>query len=146
MAAPMHKVSFSVFRNLRASITCCNGMVQKRLKSKNSEASKEDDTFQGNKPSVTLSSDESIIIFWHPEPKFPYECSKPMPRDTEDMSQGDSPLKLQYIKDYKLRHRPTGPTVSELANIFYTTKHPFNPIQRTRRRLRNQPPPDRESI
>ncbi|XP_062606425.1 large ribosomal subunit protein mL42-like [Saccostrea cucullata] len=145
MAAPMQRVSFSVFRNLRASVACSNGMVQRRLKS-NNEGSQRDGTFHSNKPSATLSADESMIICWHPEPKFPYECSKPMPRDTEDMTQGDSPLKLQYIKGYKLRHRPTGPTVSELANIFYTTKHPFNPIQRTRRRLRNQPPPDRESI
>ena len=29
-----------------------------------------------NKPRATLSRDESMIICWHPEPKYPYECSK----------------------------------------------------------------------
>ncbi|XP_052677307.1 uncharacterized protein LOC128158481 [Crassostrea angulata] len=37
---------------------------------------------------------------------------------------GDSQLKLQYIRDFRIRNRPTGPTISELSCIFYN-KHPF---------------------
>jgi hypothetical protein len=30
---------------------------------------------------VTTNSDGSVIVCWHPEPKFPYEMSRPIPRD-----------------------------------------------------------------
>nr|XP_034305182.1 39S ribosomal protein L42, mitochondrial isoform X4 [Crassostrea gigas] len=147
MAASMQRVlTFSVFRHIRSNV-CSNGMVQRRHKSHDSANDTEDNYTEKNKPSVTLSRDESMVICWHPEPKFPYECSKPMPRETEDTVQGDSPLKLQYIRDFRIRNRPTGPTISELSAIFYDTKHPFYPRPRaTRRKVRNLPPPDREGI
>uniref|UniRef100_K1QER1 Tripartite motif-containing protein 2 n=1 Tax=Magallana gigas TaxID=29159 RepID=K1QER1_MAGGI len=60
---------------------------------------------------------------------------------------GDSPLKLQYIRDFRIRNRSTGPTISELSVIFNDTKHPFYHRPRaTRRKVRNLPPPDREGI
>ncbi|XP_052677306.1 uncharacterized protein LOC128158479 [Crassostrea angulata] len=60
---------------------------------------------------------------------------------------GDSPLKLQYIRNFRIRNRPTGPTISELSAIFYDTKHPFYPRPRAnRRKVRNLPKPDREGI
>ncbi|XP_022301290.2 large ribosomal subunit protein mL42-like [Crassostrea virginica] len=146
MAASMQKLTFSVVRNLRPSLhqsLCSNGLVQRRHKSSDGETSH----LERNKPRATLSKDESMIICWHPEPKYPYECSKPMPRETEEMTLGDSPLKLQHIRDFRIRNRPTGPKIPELANIFYDTKHPFYPQSRAiRRKMRNLPPPDRESI
>uniref|UniRef100_A0A8W8LTL2 Uncharacterized protein n=1 Tax=Magallana gigas TaxID=29159 RepID=A0A8W8LTL2_MAGGI len=57
-----------------------------------------------------------------------------MPRETEDTVQGDSPLKPMYIRDFRIRNRPTGPTISELSAIFYDTKHPFYPRPRATRR------------
>ncbi|XP_048741278.1 39S ribosomal protein L42, mitochondrial-like [Ostrea edulis] len=147
MAASLQRIrlSFSVLKNLRIHSTS-NGTIHRRLKSSKTEEHEQQSFLESTKPSVTLSADESMVICLHPEAKFPYECTKPMPRDTADMSKGDSPLKIQYLQDHKLRHRPDGPTVSELANIFYDTKHQFNPKQRQRRRMRNIPPPDRESI
>ena len=30
---------------------------------------------------VVLNEDGSIIVCWHPEPKFPYELTQPIPRN-----------------------------------------------------------------
>ena len=38
---------------------------------------------------VTTTDDGSVIVMWHPEPKFPYECTRPMPRmDQRDKEGG----------------------------------------------------------
>ena len=41
---------------------------------------------------IVLTEDGSIIACWHPQPKFPYEMSRPIPRQ-EDMGTS-SPLKV----------------------------------------------------
>ena len=32
---------------------------------------------------VTTSEDGAVIVCWHPEPKFPYEHTRPIPRQAE---------------------------------------------------------------
>lgn len=41
--------------------------------------------------------------------------------------QGDSVLKVQYILDEEQKYRPDGPTDKELAKMFFTTRHPWDP-------------------
>ncbi|CAL1545854.1 unnamed protein product [Lymnaea stagnalis] len=76
-------------------------------------------------PSVCLSPDKSMIMCWHPEPEHPYEHTLPLPRDKKELEVGDSVLKVQYLLDEKLKHNPDGPTVNELSQMFYTSKHQF---------------------
>ena len=32
---------------------------------------------------IVANEDGSMIICWHPEPKFPYECTQPVPRNVQ---------------------------------------------------------------
>ncbi|XP_063405809.1 large ribosomal subunit protein mL42-like [Mytilus trossulus] len=94
---------------------------------------------------VALSKDESTVICWHPEPEFPYEFSKPIPRKSEELAEGDSALKVQYHLEDKLRFRKDGPTDKELANMFFTTKHPWFPRPQKKYR-KSKSPKDRDHI
>ena len=43
---------------------------------------------------IVTNEDGSIIAAWHPEPKFPYKYTKPVPRQ-HDMSANVSPSQIQ---------------------------------------------------
>jgi len=81
-------------------------------------------------PAIVVSEDNSTIVCWHPEPEFPYEHSKPLPIKRQELEQGDSVLKVQYIEDYENRHRPTGPTRLELEEMFFVPKYEWLPKPR----------------
>ncbi|XP_059153797.1 large ribosomal subunit protein mL42-like [Physella acuta] len=85
---------------------------------------------KARRPDVALSPNNSMIMCWHPEPEHPYEHTQPLPRDKTELEMNDSVLKVQYLLDEKLKNRPEGPTVNELAQLFHTTKHTF--FRRTR--------------
>ncbi|KAK7499911.1 hypothetical protein BaRGS_00008759, partial [Batillaria attramentaria] len=87
------------------------------------------DLDSNRQPRLALAPDRSSIICWHPEPEFPYECTQPMPRQEEAAAQGDSPLKVNYLIEEKLKARPDGPTDHELCNMFFTTKHDNEEVQ-----------------
>ena len=42
---------------------------------------------------IVVTEDKTVIACWHPPPKFPYEMSRPIPR--EDSAGVTSPLKVQ---------------------------------------------------
>lgn len=71
---------------------------------------------------VVLNEDGSIIICWHPEPKFPYEFSRPLPSQTV---QTDSKLKVQAVEDMKelYHHKPERLQRRDLMRLTWTTKH-----------------------
>merc|ERR1712004_60706 len=96
-------------------------------------------------PLIVASEDSSTIVCWHPEPAFPYEHSKPLPLRREELEQGDSVLKVQYVEDYENRYRPTGPTNSELMSMFFTPKYQWLPRPRNHYR-RKHIAKDRESV
>ncbi|GAB1606785.1 39S ribosomal protein L42, mitochondrial-like isoform X1 [Argonauta hians] len=76
---------------------------------------------------VGITGDNMTFVCWHPELPFPYKYSKPLPRRRAEIEEGDSPLKVQHLLAEKLSLRPEGPTDNELANIFFTSKHPWYP-------------------
>ncbi|CAG5133768.1 unnamed protein product, partial [Candidula unifasciata] len=99
-------------------------------------------------PSVCLSPDKNTILCWHPEPEFPYEYTQPLPRAKTELEKGDSVLKVQYLLDEKLKNRPDGPTVPELAQLFHTTRLAFRRRQRHEKKieLKKYKPKDREGL
>lgn len=51
---------------------------------------------------VTTNSDGSVIVCWHPEPKFPYQMTRPMPRAQDRGT--DSKYGLMAIPIVSLLH------------------------------------------
>ena len=80
---------------------------------------------------VVTTPDGSIVVAWHPEPKFPYELSSPMPRKSSlEMSDSvgmaeSSKLKVNYVQDMKeLYHKKHERLVRrDLMRLTWTTKH-----------------------
>ncbi|GFO43964.1 39S ribosomal protein l42, mitochondrial-like [Plakobranchus ocellatus] len=99
-------------------------------------------------PDVCLSADKSMILCWHPEPEFPYEHTQPLPRDTSDMEEGNSVLKVQYLIDEKLKNRPDGPTVNELSELFHAHREDFKRRRRHEKKVEQVKyvPKDRDGL
>jgi len=72
---------------------------------------------------VVLSDDGAIIACWHPQPKFPYELSRPIPRET--VSSASSVMNTQVTDDMKelFHHKPERFQRRDLMRITSTTKH-----------------------
>ena len=72
---------------------------------------------------VVLTSDGAVICCWHPQPKFPYELSRPIPRS--EMTGTPSPLKVQMTDDMKelYHHKPERFHRRDLMRLTWTTKH-----------------------
>ncbi|KAK2155255.1 hypothetical protein NP493_2091g00021 [Ridgeia piscesae] len=97
-------------------------------------------------PMVVLSADQSTIICWHPEPQFPYEHTKPLPRRKNELEEGDSVLKVQYLSDTSvLSKKVDGPTDQELMKMFSTSKYEWKYTPR-KRFAKPNPPKDREGL
>lgn len=140
--ASLNRLSFFAAR------TCVKNpglqVVCQQIRYKSSENG--DDLFTDNgKPLVGLTADGCTYVCWHPESSFPYEFSKPIIRKKTDLEMGDSHLKVQHLLEEKLKLRPHGPTDNELANMFFTSKHRWNPKPEKKYRKPN-PPKDRERI
>ena len=96
-------------------------------------------------PAIVVTGKKSPILCWHPEKPFPYEHTKPLPRNVVEMQEADSVLKVQYLESEKNKYHPDGPNRHQLMKIFHATKHRFYPWPRSIYRAK-RPPPDRESI
>uniref|UniRef100_T1JK08 Large ribosomal subunit protein mL42 n=1 Tax=Strigamia maritima TaxID=126957 RepID=T1JK08_STRMM len=94
---------------------------------------------------ITLTDDGSMVVCWHPEKKFPYEHSKPIPIFASEFNESDSVLKVQHRLLHKYRFRPSGPEMAELQKLTFTTKHQWYQNNRWKKE-KLIPPPDRESL
>eukprot|EP00057_Strongylocentrotus_purpuratus_P003646 XP_003727062.1 PREDICTED: 39S ribosomal protein L42, mitochondrial [Strongylocentrotus purpuratus] len=90
-------------------------------------------------PSDTImveSKDKDMIICYHPTESFPYEHTKPIPRPDpsrpEESAEGMLRVKFKSKSWDKERH---GPSIEELSDMFYTTKHRWFPLGIRRRNL-----------
>eukprot|EP00092_Neocalanus_flemingeri_P024952 GFUD01027062.1.p1 GENE.GFUD01027062.1~~GFUD01027062.1.p1 ORF type:complete len:135 (-),score=23.81 GFUD01027062.1:67-471(-) len=83
---------------------------------------------------VVVTSDGTVICCWHPQPKFPYELSKPIPRS--EMSGTPSPLKVQMTEDMKelYHHKPERFHRRDLMKATWTTKHRWFPNKKLMRK------------
>jgi len=71
---------------------------------------------------VVFNEDGSMIVCWHPEPKFPYEYTRPLPAQSVET---DSKLKVQAVEDMKelYHHKPERLQRRDLMRLTWTTKH-----------------------
>ncbi|XP_033098194.1 39S ribosomal protein L42, mitochondrial-like [Anneissia japonica] len=98
----------------------------------------------------TDTSDGSMIVCYHPADDFPYEHTKPIIRkdpvkpDTLHSTESILKNKLQF-DHYAMEKR--GPSISDLSQMFFTTKHRWYPVGIRRRSLKNpNPPRDRDYL
>ncbi|XP_074645196.1 large ribosomal subunit protein mL42-like [Tubulanus polymorphus] len=140
MAAPMMRTATSKLRTiLPQTLSVCNRFSQ----SKFYLGAPVDKTFPN--PAIVLSKDGATVVCWHPEEEFPYELTKPLPRSVPEMEEGDSLLKVQYLEKDKFEGKPMEVVNRELAEMFYTSRHPWD-IKPQKKRIKPNPPKDRESI
>merc|ERR1712025_111778 len=98
-------------------------------------------------PQVFQSSNKGMIVAWHPEPEFPYEHTRPIARDVDELAQSESVLKSQLLIDDKLKNRPDGPTTPELTQLLYTSKHYFRRRYLYEKRMQKKfHPKDRDGL
>ena len=81
---------------------------------------------------IVVSNDGCIVCCWHPEPKFPYEFTRPIPRS--EISGTPSPLKIQVTEDMKelYHHKPERFHRRDLMKLTWTTKHRWFPNRKRR--------------
>ncbi|KDR11909.1 28S ribosomal protein L42, mitochondrial [Zootermopsis nevadensis] len=91
---------------------------------------------------VTVTDDGSIIVCWHPETHFPYDCSRALPVEQETHSN----LKIQSLDevDSVFNEKKEEFVRQELMSLTYTTKHRWFP--RARDKYAKKTPPDREYL
>lgn len=70
---------------------------------------------------VVFNEDGSMVVCWHPEPKFPYEYTRPLPTQSVET---DSKLKVQAVEDMKelYHHKPERLQRRDLMRLTWTTK------------------------
>ncbi|TRY74471.1 hypothetical protein TCAL_12586 [Tigriopus californicus] len=76
---------------------------------------------------VTSNSDGSVLVCWHPEPRFPYALTRPMPRAQAPGTH--SKLKIQSVEDMQelYHHKPARYQIRDLMRLTWTTKHRWFP-------------------
>lgn len=82
---------------------------------------------------VTQTGDKSTFVAWHPDVEFPYEFSKPIPKNVEPSSSAvieETAMRMAQ-KAFKTAH----PEVAreELQRLTFTTKHKWYPRARDRK-------------
>lgn len=85
---------------------------------------------------VIFMEDDRMVVCWHPEKPFPYECSLPLPEEKPDISVlciGDKDVTEVFRKKKPYQ------VVEELAKITYTTKHRWYPRSRDKRAKKTEP-------
>lgn len=83
-----------------------------------------------------------MLVAWHSEPDFPYECTKPI----QYKSGNQSILKENAINNAMEAFKKNNPEIvrQELSNITFTTKHVWFP--RSRDRKAKKTPMDRKYL
>ncbi|XP_071486178.1 large ribosomal subunit protein mL42-like [Diadema antillarum] len=97
---------------------------------------------EGNGPAMVESADGEMIVCYHPTEDFPYEHTRPIPRPDPSMpeSSAEGMLKVKFKSKSWDRERQ-GPSIEELSEMFYTTKHRWYPLGIRRRSLAKPNPP-----
>ncbi|KAL7635247.1 UNVERIFIED_CONTAM: hypothetical protein RMT77_014234 [Armadillidium vulgare] len=102
-------------------------------------------TKDGREEAVVVSDDGNVVVCWHPEPKFPYECSRPLPLETKE----ENVLKFKFDENMKDTFRKIHPYFEskQLREMTYTTKHIWFPSKdRKLIKFKKKMPRDREYL
>lgn len=95
------------------------------------------------KEQMTITDDGQVIVCWHPEKSFPYECSTPLPEAEPPSS---SFYKMENKEEiYKIfKNQKLEFVREELMKITHTTKHRWYP--KTRSKYRKKTPRERSYL
>ncbi|XP_053963206.1 39S ribosomal protein L42, mitochondrial [Anastrepha ludens] len=82
---------------------------------------------------VAITNDGAVVVAWHPDIPFPYECSKPLPKALD--SQNISLIKVNALRTAMSAFKNKKPEVArqELMQLTHTTKHRWFPRSRDKR-------------
>ncbi|EZA55880.1 hypothetical protein DMN91_010857 [Ooceraea biroi] len=85
---------------------------------------------------VIFMEDDTMVVCWHPEQPFPYECSLPLPEEKSDANV----LRIgnKEVGEVFWRKKPFE-VVEELARVTYTTKHRWYPRSRDKKARKTVP-------
>ena len=112
----------------------CLSVLSRTMRSKSGELYRDE--------KVVFNEDGSMIVCWHPEPKFPYECTRPLPTQSVET---DSKLKVQSVEDMKelYHHKPERLQRRDLMRLTWTTKQQWYGNTYWRRQRHNRDPKER---
>merc|ERR1712083_784807 len=70
---------------------------------------------------IVTNQDGSVIVCWHPEPKFPYELTQPIPRNIPT----EQTMQVQAVEDMKelYHHKNERLARRDLMRLTWTSKH-----------------------
>ncbi|OXU21477.1 hypothetical protein TSAR_011838 [Trichomalopsis sarcophagae] len=88
-------------------------------------------------PELVVFMNNEMVVCWHPEQTFPYECSKPLPvREPEP----ESVLKIGEVEVKAMFKHPKADLIpEELGRITYTCKHRWFPKARSKKYKNTEP-------
>ena len=103
-----------ILKNLISSARLPSSVIYRNLRTK--------PTIGYRDEKVVFNEDGSMIVCWHPEPKFPYEYTRPLPTQSVET---DSKLKVQAVEDMKelYHHKPERLQRRDLMRLTWTSKH-----------------------
>ncbi len=87
---------------------------------------------EDSKDEIAMTDDGRVIVCWHPEKVFPYECSKPLPAEKPE---SPSLFKLENKEEvYKIfKNKNEVEIRDELQRLTYTTMHRWFPRSRDKK-------------
>ncbi|XP_043263234.1 39S ribosomal protein L42, mitochondrial [Colletes gigas] len=89
-------------------------------------------------PEIVMPMNREMIVCWHPQPEFPYECSLPLPEEKELSSNSVLCIGEKEIAE-SFKHKRPEVVIEELSKITYTTKHRWYPRNWARRNRFTEP-------
>ncbi|XP_014678414.1 PREDICTED: 39S ribosomal protein L42, mitochondrial-like [Priapulus caudatus] len=97
-----------------------------------------------NEDRIVLTDDGSTIVCYHPAKEFPYEHTRPLSRNEDELRAGESVLNVQHLEEYRRRYEVTrqGPTRTELVSMFNNARHLWFPNNKKKRARRDLGPDD----
>lgn len=93
---------------------------------------------------IVVTDDRSTVVAWHPPADFPYECTKPLPKET--VVETTSVLKTTVTPELYSIFNKKSPEQArqELMDITHTSKHRWFP--RARDKKAKKTPMEREYL
>ncbi|XP_067634452.1 large ribosomal subunit protein mL42 [Eurosta solidaginis] len=82
---------------------------------------------------IAVTNDGDLIVAWHPNTPFPYECSKPIPKAVD--TQTGMLIKEAALRNAMSAFKDKKPEIArqELMKLTHTTKHRWFPRARDKR-------------
>lgn len=87
---------------------------------------------------AVIFMEDDMVVCWHPEQPFPYECSLPLPASEEKLDTSILRIGHKDVADVFRKKEPFA-VIQELSKITYTTKHRWFPKSRLKKAKKTPP-------